>query len=231
MGHALHWLNPSFKKVTFSKKVKDVLKSLQYKNPVVVQSMVIFKHPEIGGLVTPHQDSTFLYTEPPSAVGLWIPLVDITLQNGCLWFIPGSHKDKIYQRYVRNSSCNPPLVLKGEVPEFDESLYVPVLPKKVALVLQETVWLFMVLLFIKVEKILQRNQGLFTLFMLLKKGKQNTVKKIGYNHQKHYHSNQYTPIKSPFYTDYKYFFKRNRYYFDNKRGHILTETKGFLYYV
>ncbi|CAL1273534.1 unnamed protein product [Larinioides sclopetarius] len=130
MGHALHWLNPSFKKVTFSKKVKDVLKSLQYKNPVVVQSMVIFKHPEIGGLVTPHQDSTFLYTEPPSAVGLWIPLVDITLQNGCLWFIPGSHKDKIYQRYVRNSSCNPPLVLKGEVPEFDESLYVPVLPKK-----------------------------------------------------------------------------------------------------
>ncbi|GBO18187.1 Phytanoyl-CoA dioxygenase domain-containing protein 1, partial [Araneus ventricosus] len=130
MGHALHWLNPSFKKVTFSKKVKDVFKSLQYKDPVVVQSMVIFKHPEIGGLVTPHQDSTFLYTEPRSAVGLWIPLVDITLQNGCLWFIPGSHKDKIYQRYVRNPSGYPQLVLKGEVPEFDESLYVPVLPKR-----------------------------------------------------------------------------------------------------
>ncbi|GBN25648.1 Retrovirus-related Pol polyprotein from transposon TNT 1-94 [Araneus ventricosus] len=127
---ALHWLNPSFKKVTFSKNVKDVFKSLQYKDPVVVQSMVIFKHPEIGGLVTPHQDSTFLYTEPQSAVGLWIPLVDITLQNGCLWFIPGSHKDKIYQRYVRNPSGNPQLVLKGKIPEFDESLYVPVLPKK-----------------------------------------------------------------------------------------------------
>lgn len=130
MGHALHWLNPTFKRVTFSKKVKDVLKSLQYKDPAVVQSMVIFKHPEIGGEVTPHQDSTFLYTEQPSAVGLWIPLVDITLKNGCLWFIPGSHKDKIYQRYVRNANGPPQLVLEGEIPKFDDNLYVPVLPKK-----------------------------------------------------------------------------------------------------
>ncbi|GFV84224.1 phytanoyl-CoA dioxygenase domain-containing protein 1 [Trichonephila clavipes] len=130
MGHALHWLNPTFKSVTFSRKVKDVLKSLQYEDPAIVQSMVIFKHPEIGGEVTPHQDSTFLYTEPLSAVGLWIPLVDITLKNGCLWFIPGSHKDEIYQRYVKNPNGSPQLVLEGEVPKFDDNLYVPVLPKK-----------------------------------------------------------------------------------------------------
>lgn len=43
-------------------------------------------------LVTPHQDSTFLYTEPPSTIGFWFPLVDVGLRNGCLWFIPGSHK-------------------------------------------------------------------------------------------------------------------------------------------
>ncbi|GIX89732.1 hypothetical protein CDAR_245481 [Caerostris darwini] len=130
IGHALHWLNPSFKRVTFNVKVKEVMKILKYNDPVVVQSMIIFKHPEIGGLVTPHQDSTFLYTEPPSAVGLWIPLVDITLENGCLWFIPGSHKDKVHQRYVRNPSGNPSLTLKNEIPQFDDNLYVPVLPKK-----------------------------------------------------------------------------------------------------
>lgn len=49
-------------------------------------------HP--GGLATvsPHQDASFLYTEPLGRVlGLWIALEDATLENGCLWFIPGSH--------------------------------------------------------------------------------------------------------------------------------------------
>lgn len=40
--------------------------------------------------VTPHRDSTFLYTDPPSALGLWIPLEDCTLENGCLQFVPSS---------------------------------------------------------------------------------------------------------------------------------------------
>lgn len=39
-----------------------------------------------------HQDSTFLYTEPMKLMGFWIALEDATLENGCLWFIPGSHK-------------------------------------------------------------------------------------------------------------------------------------------
>lgn len=43
--------------------------------------------------VTPHQDATFLYTEPLGQVmGVWIALEDATLNNGCLWFMPGSHK-------------------------------------------------------------------------------------------------------------------------------------------
>lgn len=42
--------------------------------------------------VRPHQDSTFLYTEPPTCIGLWMPLEDATEENGCLWFVPGSHK-------------------------------------------------------------------------------------------------------------------------------------------
>lgn len=41
--------------------------------------------------VSPHQDATYLYCEPENKlVGLWIALEDATLDNGCLWFIPGS---------------------------------------------------------------------------------------------------------------------------------------------
>jgi phytanoyl-CoA hydroxylase len=49
--------------------------------------------------VPDHQDSTFLYDEPLTLVGFWIPLQDATLKNGCLWGIPGSHLGKLYKRH------------------------------------------------------------------------------------------------------------------------------------
>ena len=37
-------------------------------------------------------DSTFLYTEPEqSCTGFWWAVDDATIENGCLWAIPGSH--------------------------------------------------------------------------------------------------------------------------------------------
>ena len=47
-------------------------------------------------IVTPHQDGTYIYTEPLKAMGLWIALEDATLDNGCLWFAPGTHKGFFY---------------------------------------------------------------------------------------------------------------------------------------
>ncbi len=50
----------------------------------------------------PHQDSTFLYTNPPSAVGFWIALEDATVENGCLSFAKGSHRrSPVKSRFVR----------------------------------------------------------------------------------------------------------------------------------
>lgn len=50
----------------------------------------------------PHQDSTFLYTNPPSAVGFWYALEDATAENGCLSFAKGSHKRaEVGERFVR----------------------------------------------------------------------------------------------------------------------------------
>jgi phytanoyl-CoA hydroxylase len=66
--------------------------------------MVICKQPEIGGAVPPHQDSTFLYTNPPSAVGFWYALEDATKENGCLSFLKGSHRwAPISKRFVRKA--------------------------------------------------------------------------------------------------------------------------------
>lgn len=92
-GHGLHMLDDKFREFSFSPELQNVAKSLGvHKVPKVLQSMVICKQPSIGGAVPSHNDSTFLYTDPPSAVGFWFALEDCTLSNGCLSFLPGSHR-------------------------------------------------------------------------------------------------------------------------------------------
>ncbi|KAI9564545.1 hypothetical protein GHT06_008284 [Daphnia sinensis] len=127
IGHALHWLDPDFKRVTFSPKVKESLKDIGFKDPAIAQSMYIFKQPGIGGEVSPHQDSTFLHTEPMKIVGMWFALEDVTLENGCLWFIPGSHKEGISRRFIRNPDTSSPnlTIYTDPNPEYDETKFIP----------------------------------------------------------------------------------------------------------
>jgi phytanoyl-CoA hydroxylase len=102
IGHSLHTLSLPFKQATLSGRNAAIAQSLGYRQPQCLQSMVICKQPEIGGAVPPHQDSTFLYTEPPSAVGFWYALEDATTENGCLSFAAGSQKRaSIQTRFVR----------------------------------------------------------------------------------------------------------------------------------
>ncbi|XP_075550175.1 phytanoyl-CoA dioxygenase domain-containing protein 1-like isoform X2 [Dermacentor variabilis] len=129
IGHALHWLNPVFRCISFSSKVKALVKEIGFKDPCIVQSMYIFKNPEIGGEVTAHQDATFLYTEPNKLIGLWFPLEDATLENGCLWYIPGSHNTmSLSRRFVRNHDPDGPLLKMVEISSHDYSneTFVPV---------------------------------------------------------------------------------------------------------
>lgn len=133
IGHALHWLSPAFKKVTFCDKMKTVARNLKLVDPVIAQGMYIFKNPRIGAAVVPHQDATYLHTEPLSNVyGMWIALEDAHEENGCLYFIPGSHKDgNLHQRFIRNDPGQMPLTqLVGDPISQRENEFVPVPVKK-----------------------------------------------------------------------------------------------------
>jgi ectoine hydroxylase-related dioxygenase (phytanoyl-CoA dioxygenase family) len=54
----------------------------------------LYIHTILSSLVVPHQDGTFLFNDPLKIMGVWIALEDATIENGCLWFIPGSHQSK-----------------------------------------------------------------------------------------------------------------------------------------
>lgn len=102
IGHYLHGLNSVFAEATLTERNAAIAHDLGLSDPRVLQSMLICKQPSIGGEVPPHQDATFLYTDPLSCVGFWYALEECTKTNGALEFIPGSHKwAPIQKRLVR----------------------------------------------------------------------------------------------------------------------------------
>ena len=104
IGHALHDFDPVFNEFSRRPAIEELVADLAIERPLLLQGMYIFKQPKIGGEVTCHQDSTFLYTEPQSIAGLWFALEDATLENGCLWAIPGGHKLGLKSRWLRNET-------------------------------------------------------------------------------------------------------------------------------
>ncbi|KAK5879325.1 hypothetical protein CesoFtcFv8_024640 [Champsocephalus esox] len=137
VGHALHAYEPLYKQVTHSPKVQGLARKLGLVSPVILQSMFIFKQPGIGGEVTPHQDATFLHTEPLGRVmGLWIALEDATENNGCLWFIPHSHNSGISRRMVRTPKGTYPMTdFTGREQTYNEQKFLVAPVKKGSVVL------------------------------------------------------------------------------------------------
>jgi len=101
MGHAMHDLDPVFDRFSRTPELARLAESLGFEDPAIIQSMYIFKPQRIGGEVVCHQDSTYIYTEPESCIGFWFALEDATVENGCMYFIPGGHKMKLKQRNYR----------------------------------------------------------------------------------------------------------------------------------
>ncbi len=104
IGHALHDLDPEFNKFSRAEQVRQLVDDLGIRDPLLIQSMYIFKQPHIGGEVICHQDTTFLYTDPQKIAGLWFALEDATIDNGCLWAIPGGHRSGLKSRWLRSDT-------------------------------------------------------------------------------------------------------------------------------
>ena len=101
IGHAEHDLDPVFSQFSRRQAAAEIAAEVGFTDPLLVQSMYIFKQPRIGGEVGQHQDATFLYTDPVSVVGFWYALQDATVENGCLWAVPGGHLTSLRKRFRR----------------------------------------------------------------------------------------------------------------------------------
>lgn len=131
IGHALHELDPVFRAFSHSQPMRDFAAAAGLRDPLLVQSMYIFKQPRVGGDVTPHQDNSFIITDPASCTGIWVALEKATRVNGCLWAIPRSHHQPPYTRFIRDPAQPDRKVLFDPKPDMQpsdkwpEALFVP----------------------------------------------------------------------------------------------------------
>jgi len=120
IGHALHDLDPVFEKFSHDARLDRAARRIGFTDPKVIQSMYIFKQPGIGGEVSCHQDATFLYTEPISVTGFWVALEDATIENGCLWALPGAHCSGLRSRFRRNGEAGLVTEVLNEAPFLED---------------------------------------------------------------------------------------------------------------
>jgi len=122
IGHAMHDLDPEFGDFARNSGFGEVATSIGMTNPLLVQSMYIFKHPGVGGEVTWHTDHTFLWTEPRSVVGFWVAIDDATIENGCMWAIPGGHSIPVKSRFVRSGDATTTTVFDAAEYPIDQAV-------------------------------------------------------------------------------------------------------------
>ena len=66
---------------------------------------VQYKPPVIGGAGNWHQDHpAWPIIQPADLISAWVALDDATIENGCMWMVPGSHKWGDQQKYLSDTS-------------------------------------------------------------------------------------------------------------------------------
>lgn len=89
--HFPHKISPLMAEVARLPAVVDVLTTIVGPNVKMMQSMLFIKAAGKPGQAW-HQDEAHIPTRDRSLTAAWIALDDATVDNGCLWVLPGSHR-------------------------------------------------------------------------------------------------------------------------------------------
>lgn len=129
--HFPHWVSPVAADIVAHAGIVDVVSTVAGAHlpewdgaAKCMQSMLFFKPPGLQGQAW-HQDERFIPTRDRSLVGAWIALDDATIDNGCLWVLPGSHRTgRLFptRPHARSDEFDP----SDEAYGFDDSDAVPV---------------------------------------------------------------------------------------------------------
>ncbi|MCL4216576.1 MAG: phytanoyl-CoA dioxygenase family protein [Candidatus Hydrogenedentes bacterium] len=89
--HQVHFISPVMLEFVKHPGMAEVLTKIIGPDVKCMQSMLFVKPPGFQGQAW-HQDEIYIPTRDRSLCGGWIAIDDATVENGCLWVLPGSHR-------------------------------------------------------------------------------------------------------------------------------------------
>ncbi|WP_036669325.1 phytanoyl-CoA dioxygenase family protein [Pedobacter borealis] len=123
--HFPHKISKVIKSYLLHQRITDVLTKIISPNVKCMQSMLFVKAPGKAGQSW-HQDEYYIPTRDRSLTGVWIAIDDASLDNGCLWIIPGSNKSGYIMDRVPNTSAEYADVDTVDVSGFAKENIIPV---------------------------------------------------------------------------------------------------------
>ena len=110
---------PELKQGRYRDKALEFAKELLGPGAVYQGEHAIFKPARTGAQTPWHQDEAYWAEDKEfNAFSLWIPLQGATVDNGCMWFVPGSHRLEVQPHHCINNDV---LIHGLEIDEIDTS--------------------------------------------------------------------------------------------------------------
>ena len=120
-----HLIFPLVADIARDPRVLDAVEAVLGPDIMLWGSSFILKTPCHAGHVSWHQDLTYWGFDGTAEVAAWIAFSDATIDNGCMRFVPGSHRRGIIEH--RDTYAEDNLLSRGQTlaTEVDESATVP----------------------------------------------------------------------------------------------------------
>jgi ectoine hydroxylase-related dioxygenase (phytanoyl-CoA dioxygenase family) len=84
---------PAIEDYVHHRRVAEIARALTRSSFVRLwHDQALIKYPQDSKATAWHQDKVYWPMNETGALSCWMALDDVTVQNGCMWFIPGSHK-------------------------------------------------------------------------------------------------------------------------------------------
>ena len=111
----------SFLNYARNNHILDMVEQLIGPNFALWNSSLFAKPAHVGSKTPWHQDGEYWPIRPLATCSVWIAVDESTVENGCLKFVPGSHRARRLYAHHTNASSGLSLPLELDSDQFDEA--------------------------------------------------------------------------------------------------------------
>ena len=86
-----HLQHPIFRMLIHDSRLLDIVEGLLGPELRLIHDQSLYKPPRTGREVGWHQDNHYFNVAENRTVSVWLALDDTTVENGCMWYLPGQH--------------------------------------------------------------------------------------------------------------------------------------------